>query len=64
MFATTVLMTRAGKGTIQRVSTQKRLAMDIMSCGRDKVWVNPEKTAEIKEAKTSKHICHTITLMY
>jgi len=34
------------------VCKQKRLAMSLFKCGKDKVWLNPDKQTTIGEANT------------
>lgn len=34
------------------VSTQRRLAADIMKCGADKVWIDPAKLSDVSQAIT------------
>lgn len=39
--------------TNKSLCLQKRLAMDLLKCGKDKIWLNPNKIKEIYIAKTS-----------
>jgi len=34
------------------VRNQKRMAADLLKCGKDKVWINPEELEEVSKAIT------------
>jgi len=46
------------------MSIAKRLAMRIFGCGKDKVWLDPQKLKEISQAKTGVEIRNLISKGY
>ena len=39
-----------------RLTIQKELAAKVLKCGKDRVWISPERVADVKEAVTAQDI--------